>query len=100
MPKSKYTPSGTSAVLYVRVSSEEQVTNFSLSTQEEICKKEAEKRGLTIDQIFREEGRSAKTISGRPQLIEMMSYCRSHKRCKCGDCVSDRSYFSRSCRLS
>ena len=68
------------AVVYIRVSSEEQVENYSLGTQEEICKKEAAKRKLTIDQIFREEGRSAKTISGRPALIQMLEYCRKHKK--------------------
>ena len=68
------------AVVYIRVSSEEQVENYSLSTQEDICKKEAARRKLTIDQIFREEGRSAKTIKGRPALIQMLEYCRKHKR--------------------
>ena len=38
---------GKKAVLYLRVSTEEQVDNFSLDTQEEICRKEAEKRGYT-----------------------------------------------------
>ena len=68
------------AVIYIRVSSEEQVENYSLSTQEDICMKEAVRRKLTIDQIFREEGRSAKTIKGRPSLIQMLEYCRKHKR--------------------
>jgi site-specific DNA recombinase len=68
------------AIVYIRVSTEEQVENYSLGTQEDICRKEAEKRGLTVVQVFREEGRSAKTISGRPTLIEMLEYCRKHKR--------------------
>ena len=57
---------GKRAVIYLRVSSEEQVDNFSLSTQEDICRKEAEKRGYEIIEIFEEKGRSAKSISGRP----------------------------------
>jgi DNA invertase Pin-like site-specific DNA recombinase len=36
---------GKRAVIYLRVSTEEQVDNFSLDTQEEICKREAEKLG-------------------------------------------------------
>ncbi len=68
------------AVVYIRVSTEEQVENYSLGTQEEICRKEAEKRKLEVVKVFREEGRSAKTISGRPALIEMLEYCRKHKR--------------------
>ena len=70
---------GKLAVLYLRVSTEEQVDNFSLGTQEEICKKEAEKRGYQVIEIFREEGRSAKSITGRPVLIQLLEYCRKHK---------------------
>ena len=68
------------AVIYVRVSTDEQVDNYSLGTQEDICKKEAERRGYTVTQVFREEGRSAKTIKGRPILVEMLAYCKKHKR--------------------
>src|SRR5258708_37864909 len=68
------------AVIYLRVSTEEQVDNFSLETQEKICKQEAIRRGLDIVQIFKEEGRSAKNITGRPVLIEMLEYFRKNKR--------------------
>ncbi len=67
------------AVIYLRVSTEEQVDNFSLDTQEDICRKEAEKRGFIIIDIFREEGRSAKNIAGRPVLIKLLEYCRKNK---------------------
>src|SRR5258707_52373 len=30
--------------------------------------------------VFREEGRSAKTIKDRPALIQLLEYCRRHKR--------------------
>ena len=78
LSKSERTPG--KAAVYLRVSTEEQVDNYSLDTQENICKKEAEKRGIEIMQFFREEGRSAKTISGRPVLIEMLEFCRKHKK--------------------
>ena len=47
----------TDAILYLRVSTEEQVDNFSLGTQEEICRKEATRMGMKIVKIFREEGK-------------------------------------------
>ena len=68
------------AVLYLRVSTDEQVDNYSLDTQEDICKKEAERKGMEVLETFREEGRSAKTIQGRPALIEMLEFCRKHKK--------------------
>jgi site-specific DNA recombinase len=68
------------AVLYLRVSTEEQVENYSLETQLDICTKEAQKRGFSVGKIFREEGRSAKTIKGRPALLEMLDYCRKNRK--------------------
>ena len=68
------------AVIYLRVSTEEQVDNYSLETQENICKKEAERMKIEVDRVFREEGRSAKTITGRPALVELLEYCRKNKR--------------------
>ncbi len=70
---------GKKAILYLRVSTEEQVDNFSLDTQEEICRKEADKRNYQVVEVFREEGRSAKSITGRPVLINLLEYCRKHK---------------------
>ena len=68
------------ALIYLRVSSEEQVDNFSLETQEEICRKEAKKRGYEVIETFREEGRSAKNILGRPVLISLLEYVRKHRK--------------------
>ena len=68
------------AVIYLRVSTEEQVDNYSLETQERICTQEAQRRGIEIVQIFKEEGRSAKNIIGRPVLIETLAFCRKNKR--------------------
>jgi site-specific DNA recombinase len=67
------------AIIYLRVSTEEQVDNFSLDTQEGICRKEAEKRGYEVIEMFKEEGRSAKTIFGRPTLISLLEYARKNK---------------------
>src|SRR5690606_7086032 len=68
------------AVMYLRVSTEEQVDNYSLETQEDICRKDAERRNIEIVQVFREEGKSAKTIQGRPELIKLLEFCRRNKR--------------------
>ena len=68
------------AVIYLRVSTEEQVDNYSLETQLDICRKEAERRGMQVAEVFREEGRSAKTIKARPTLIEMLEYCRKNRK--------------------
>lgn len=68
------------AVIYLCVSTEDQVDNYSLDTQEEICNREASKRGVEVVKVFREEGRSAKTITGRPVLLEMLAYCQKNKR--------------------
>ena len=68
------------AVVYIRVSSEEQVENYSLGTQEEICRREAKFKGYEVLEVFREEGRSAKTIIGRPELLSMLDYCRKNKK--------------------
>ena len=72
--------SGQQAVIYLRVSTEEQVDNYSLDTQLDICRKEAERRGLIVSEVFREEGRSAKTISARPTLIELLEHCRKNRK--------------------
>ena len=74
-----HTESKMYCVLYLRVSSEEQIANFSIATQEEICRREAERKGYTVIKVFTEEGKSAKDIDGRPQLIELLEYCRKHK---------------------
>lgn len=68
------------AVIYLRVSTEEQVDNYSLETQADICRKEADRRNLVVAETFREEGRSAKTIKERPTLVNLLEYCRKNKR--------------------
>ena len=68
------------AILYLRVSSEEQVENFSLGTQEEICRREALHKGYEVIEVFKEEGKSAKTISGRPELLRLLDFCRRNRK--------------------
>ena len=70
----------TDAIIYLRVSTEEQVDNFSLDTQEDLCRKEAIRKSYRVVKVFREEGKSAKTITGRPVLVELLHYCKKNKR--------------------
>lgn len=66
------------AIIYLRVSTEEQVDNFLLdNSQEGICRKEAEKREYKVIDVFKEEGKLA--ILGRPILISLLEYVRKHK---------------------
>src|SRR2546426_74829 len=71
---------GKKAIIYIRVSSEEQVENFSLKTQEEICRRDAKYKGYEVAEVFREEGKSAKNITGRPELLRLLDYCRKNKK--------------------
>jgi len=63
-----------SAVIYCRVSTKEQVDNFSLSNNEKACRQICSRNGLDVDHVFIEEGESAKTTN-KTQLQEMLTYC-------------------------
>lgn len=62
------------ALLYVRVSSEEQTHGFSLANQEKACREYCRQNGWETIRVFREEGESAKTTD-RTQLKLMQDYC-------------------------
>lgn len=66
------------AVIYCRVSTEEQVENFSLATQQNACRDYCARNSFDIDKIFVEEGESAKTAN-RTQFQKMLTYCRENK---------------------
>jgi DNA invertase Pin-like site-specific DNA recombinase len=63
------------AVIYSRVSSKEQVEGTSLESQERACRDYAAKNKLDVLQVFTDRGESAK-FADRPQLLEMIAYCR------------------------
>lgn len=67
------------AYVYVRVSSEEQVTNYSLANQEEYCQREAQRQSFQISNIYKEEGVSAKTLN-RPALLQLLEACRINQK--------------------
>lgn len=66
------------AVIYCRVSSQEQVKNLSLETQTEACTEYCRSRSLEVDEIFVERGESARSAD-RTELQRMLTYCRKRK---------------------
>jgi site-specific DNA recombinase len=69
----------TDAVIYLRVSTEEQAKNNSLGNQEVQTRQLCETLGYRVDKAFIEQC-SAKT-DDRPQLQDMLRYCeRNHQR--------------------
>lgn len=66
------------AVIYTRVSSKDQIENFSLSTQEKACRDFCERNGLEVVEVFEERGESAKTAN-RPELQRMLVTCTNRK---------------------
>ena len=62
------------AVIYCRVSSDRQVENYSLETQEKICVEYAERNEFDVIEKFIEEGESAKTAD-RTKLQELLKFC-------------------------
>ncbi len=59
------------AVIYTRVSSEEQVDNHSLSAQAELASQLAKRNGWQVVHLYEERGRSAKTAL-RPEFQQMI----------------------------
>ena len=66
-------------LIYVRVSSNDQVAGFSLDTQEKICRDFSKRSEHKILQVFREEGESAKTVD-RTELQKIMRYCEENRK--------------------
>ena len=62
------------AVIYVRVSSDEQIRGSSLDNQEELCRRYCAENQLEIAKVYREEGESAKSAD-RPLFKEMVAFC-------------------------
>src|SRR3990167_3086333 len=66
-------------VIYVRVSSDEQVRGFSLDSQEKTCRELSSRDEYSVLMLFREEGESAKTAD-RTELQKMMLFCDKNKK--------------------
>lgn len=59
-------------VIYVRVSSAEQVERYSLDIQEAVCREMCVRNGWDVVEVYREEGESAKTAD-RTQLNRVLA---------------------------
>lgn len=68
-------------IIYIRVSSDEQVKGTSLEFQEETCRKYCKDKGIEVVKLFREEGESAKDFKdkNRKQLLDALEFCRKNK---------------------
>lgn len=62
------------AVIYVRVSFEDQVHGTSLDTQQANCIKYCKAHDIEVAKVFREAGVSAKSTQ-RPELMKAIAYC-------------------------
>jgi len=65
-------------IIYCRVSSKEQIEGTSLKSQESACREFARKNGVMIDRVF-VRGRESAKFADRPELLELLDYCRKHK---------------------
>jgi site-specific DNA recombinase len=65
------------AVIYCRVSTEEQAGNYSLSTQLEACRKYAEQHGLIVVADFADDYSGATPIEARPHGREAFTLLKS-----------------------
>jgi site-specific DNA recombinase len=66
------------AVIYVRVSTKEQIENLSLPTQLRACEEYCRRQGYEVLERFHEERESAKSTD-RSQLQNLLTFCRLNK---------------------
>jgi len=68
------------AAIYVRVSTQEQVQHgFSLDAQQENLTNYAKALGYELYKIYRDEGKSAKDITHRPEMVQMLADAEAKK---------------------
>lgn len=66
------------AVIYTRVSTDEQAkNNLSLKGQEDAAREYCSREGMEVAEVFCDAGESAKTAN-RPKLIASIAYCTEH----------------------
>jgi site-specific DNA recombinase len=74
------TPAKPLAAIYVRVSTQEQAQQgFSLNAQQEALENYAKALGYDIYKTYRDEGKSAKDIAHRPQMVQMLKDAQDKK---------------------
>jgi DNA invertase Pin-like site-specific DNA recombinase len=92
--KKKHQIEKSNAVIYCRVSTEEQTENLSLPTQRQRCMEFCVRRGWRVSEVFEDAGKSAKTAQ-RPAFQRMLQFCMDDKNGVGYIVVNDLSRFSR-----
>ena len=70
----------TGAVVYVRVSTDEQAVGaLNLSNQEQKCRDYCGQKGYSVQEVFVDPGESARTAD-RPEFQRMLAYCKAHRQ--------------------
>lgn len=87
------------AVIYLRVSTEDQTRGMSLESQESICRAYCERESIKVDRVFVDRGVSAKTDL-RAEFQAMINYCRSSKGRVTHAVIYKLDRFSREASLS
>ena len=64
-------------IIYVRVSSGEQVAGTSLGNQRRLCEEYCKQNEITVSKVFTEEGASAKSTE-REEFLKAIEYCRKN----------------------
>ncbi len=67
------------AVLYLRVSTADQVQNLSLATQRDRCEEFCAREGYDVVEVFEERGESAKTAD-RTEFKRALDFCSKNRR--------------------
>lgn len=68
------------AAIYIRVSTLEQATHgFSLDAQQDTLQNYAKALGFDVFKIYRDEGKSAKNIQQRPEMVQLLKDAESKK---------------------
>lgn len=69
---------GKTSVIYIRVSSERQIKGYSLDGQKHYLTEWAERQGMSVLQVYVEEGKSGKSIEGRTAFQQMLEDIQSN----------------------
>jgi len=84
------------AVLYVRVSTDEQANGpFNLMNQEKRCRSYCESNGLKVLEVFTDAGASGRSAVNRLQFQSMLGFCKASRRDVGFVVVQDLSRFAR-----
>jgi site-specific DNA recombinase len=81
-------------LIYLRVSTPEQMENLSMEVQETRCTEWCKARGIRVDATFHDDGKSA-TTTKRPEFQKMLAHIRSKKGLIGYVVIHDLSRFAR-----